>query len=334
MARKFFKVATFNLLNLAMPGQPYYNLTCDEATYKRKVEWVSAHLRYMNPDIVGFQEVFHPEALEEVITAATSYQNANILVADRPEDGGPSVALVSRFPVSDMDVIADFPEQALLEIDGMNVPIKKFSRPVLRAKLRLSDELSVTVYVAHLKSKRPKLPDGVNQHDPRVRSMGEARSLIVRAAEATALRHLLLDTLEGTTYPVIAMGDLNDDGESVTSRILVGEEPWRNLKLHDKQRLWDVHLYNVKDIQARQSYRDVYYTHIHNGHYDSLDHILVSQEFVRQNPQRLGYVEYVRVFNDHLIDETLSDDRVPRWASDHGQVVATIQLERGIPGEW
>ena len=59
MARKFFKVATFNLLNLAMAGKPYYNLSYDEVTYKRKVEWLSAHLRYMNPDIVGFQEVFH-----------------------------------------------------------------------------------------------------------------------------------------------------------------------------------------------------------------------------------------------------------------------------------
>ena len=334
MGRRHFKVATFNLLNLALAGKRYYNHTYDETTYKRKVEWLAAHLRFMNADIVGFQEVFHAEALEEVIAATDSYRNANILVGDRPENGGPAVALVSRFPVSDVDVVTDFPEQARLDIDGMNVPINKFSRPILRAKLRLSDELSITVYVAHLKSKRPKLPDGVNPHDPHERGKGEARSLIIRAAEATALRHLLLDTLEGTNYPVIAMGDLNDEGGSVTSRILVGEQPWRRLKLEQKQRLWDVHLYNVNDIQVRQSYRDVYYTHIHNGHYDSLDHILVSQEFVRQNPQRLGYVEYVKVFNDHLIDETLSDERVPRWASDHGQVVATIQLEKGIPGEW
>lgn len=85
-------------------------------------------------------------------------------------------------------------------------------------------------------------------------------------------------------------------------------------------------LYNVKDIQARQSYRDTYYTYIHNGHYESLDHILVSQEFVHQNPSRLGEVEYVSVHNDHLIDETLSDQAVPRWQSDHGQVVTTIRL--------
>jgi hypothetical protein len=130
------------------------------------------------------------------------------------------------------------------------------------------------------------------------------------------------------------MGDFNDDGGAVTSKVMSGSPPWRRLPIEVKREIWDVLLYNVKDIQARQSYHDVYYTHLHNGHYDSLDHILVSQEFVRQNPARLGFVEYVKVFNDHLIDETLSNDRIPLWGSDHGQVVTTIQLEKGIPGEW
>jgi predicted extracellular nuclease len=73
------------------------------------------------------------------------------------------------------------------------------------------------------------------------------------------------------------------------------------------------------------------YTHIHNGHFESLDHVLVSQEFVGQNPRHVGAVEYVSVLNDHLIDETLSDDKIPRWQSDHGQVVVTIKL-RHRPG--
>lgn len=334
MSRRFFKVGTFNLLNLALAGQKYYNRTYTEDQYAKKVQWTANMLRAMSADIVGVQEVFHVGALEDVVSATGYYHDANILISDRPADEGPAVGLVTRFPVSDVDVVTDFPQKAWLEIDGMNVPIYHFSRPVLRTKLSINAELSVTVFVAHLKSKRPKIPDDVNPHDPRERALGEARSLIIRAAEATALRHLLLDTLEGTNYPVIVMGDMNDDGAAVTSEIIAGSEPWRNLDLDEKRRLWDVHLYNVKDIQARQSYRDVYYTHLHNGHYDSLDHILVSQEFVRQNPRRLGYVEYVKVFNDHLIDETLSDERVPRWASDHGQVIATIQLERGMPGVW
>lgn len=333
MARNIIKIGTFNLLNLALPDERYYNRRYSKDDFERKVNWISSQLIRMNADIVGFQEVFHLPALEQVVAASGMYQSASICMSDRNGDG-PAVALVSKFEVLEHDVFTDFPEQAILEVDGTQVPITRFSRPVLRAKVRLADDLVANVFVVHLKSKRPKVPDDQNPHDPRESAKGEARSLIIRAAETTALRHILIDTLQGTNYPVIMMGDFNDDGGAVTSRILCGAEPFRNLPTEAKQKLWDVHMYNVKDIQARQSYRDVYYTHLHNGHYDSLDHILVSQEFVRQNPQRLGFVEYVKNFNDHLIDDTLSDDRVPFWQSDHGQVVASIHLERGIPGQW
>ncbi len=132
--------------------------------------------------------------------------------------------------------------------------------------------------------------------------------------------------VKGNNDAVLILGDINDTGQAVTSEIMAGSPPWRKIPFEKKLRAWDILLYNVKDIQARQSYRDVYYTHIHNGHYESLDHILISQEFVRQNPNHLGYVEYVRVFNDHLLDDTLSQTEIPHWQSDHGQVVVTIRL--------
>ena len=328
-----FKVATFNVLNLALAGEKYYNRSYPQDQYEKKVQWLAGQINRMEADIIGFQEIFHMAALQEVVEATGRYDGANVVVGERNGEG-PAVAIVSRFPILDHDDILAFPKGSQLEIDGIDIPIHNFSRPVLRVRLRLSDELIVNVFVVHLKSKRPKMRDDVNPHDPRERAKGESRSLMIRAAETTALRHLLLEALEGTNDPVIVMGDLNDDGGAVTSKILVGTEPWRNLPLKVKQRLWDVHLYNVKDIQARQSYRDVYYTHLYNGHYDSLDHILVSQEFVRQNPNRLGYVEYVKVYNDHLVDETLSGDRVDLWESDHAQVIANIHLEKGIPGVW
>ncbi|MFT5618929.1 MAG: hypothetical protein ACI85I_002164, partial [Arenicella sp.] len=36
----------------------------------------------------------------------------------------------------------------------------------------------------------------------------------------------------------------------------------------------------------------------------------------------------VEAYNDHLIDETLSEDSIPVWQSDHGQLVATIELDK------
>lgn len=325
MSRDTFKVGSFNLYNLPLAGERYYNHIYPQDQYDKKVEWIVGQLGRMDADIVGFQEVFHTAALEQVLAKSGKYENASVRVAGGTGEG-PSVGLVSRFPAVDIDVIPDFPEAAHLEIDGTKIPIYSFSRPVLKAKLQVRPDLRVMVFVVHLKSKRPKISEGADPHDPRERALGHARSLMLRAAETTALRHILLNTLQGSDYPVIVMGDFNDDGGAVTSKIVSGSPPWRNLRLEQKQRIWDVVLYNVKDIQARQSYRDVYYTHVHNGHYESLDHILVSQEFVRQNPNRRGRVEYVKVFNDHLIDQTLSDDTIPRWQSDHGQVVTTIGL--------
>lgn len=333
MERKHFKVGTFNLYNLALPEERYYNRKYTKEQFDRKVKWIANQLNKMDADIVGFQELFHLPALQKALSLSHQYDGASVRMGER-NGQGPAVALVSRFEAIDYEVYVDFPEAAILEFGGTQVPITQFSRPVLQAKLHIRDDLILNLFVVHLKSKRPKIKEGVDPHDPRERAMGHARSLMIRAAETTALRHILLEALQNRNDPVIVMGDFNDDGTAVTSTILYGSEPWRNLKREQKARLWDVHLYNVKEIQARQSYRDVYYTHLHNGHYDSLDHVLVSQEFVRQNPQRLGYVEYVKVFNDHLVDDTLSDDRVSPWESDHGQVVTTIQLEKGIPGVW
>jgi predicted extracellular nuclease len=260
-----------------------------------------------------------------VIESSGIYPQSTLVTGqERPE--GPVVGLLSRFPVLESEFVTEFPAAARLELDGIPVPLTTFSRPVLCAKVELPTGHQVLVFVVHLKSKNPMISEGADRHDPLERALGKARSLVRRAAEATAVRCLLLDRLKGTDDPVLILGDINDTGRAVTSEIMAGSPPWRTLPHKVKEKVWDVLLYNAKDIQARQSYRDVYYTHIHNGHYESLDHILVSQEFVRQNPDHIGIVEYVRVYNDHLVDDTLTNDKIPRWKSDHGQVAVTIRL--------
>ncbi len=325
---KRFKIGTFNLYNLVLPKKKYYgHRQYSPDDYRKKIDWIGAQLGWMGADLVGFQEIFHRAALEEALQASGLYERAEVLVG-QSRTQGPVVGLVSRFPVLDYEFIAKFPPQARLEMNDTPVPLDTFSRPVLCARLKLPTGQPVLVFVVHLKSKNPMLGEDADRHDPVERAIGKAKSLIRRAAEATAVRCLLLERLKGNNDPVIMMGDINDTGHAVTSEIMAGSPPWRRLDARAKRRVWDVLLYNVKDIQARQSYRDVYFTHIHNGHYESLDHILVSQEFVRQNPNHIGAVEYVKVFNDHLVDDTLTRDAIPCWKSDHGQVVATIEFRR------
>jgi endonuclease/exonuclease/phosphatase family metal-dependent hydrolase len=318
-----FRLGTFNLFNLLLPHQPYYGRHYSQALYDQKVAWTARQLDYMSADIVGFQEVFHEKALREVVQASAFLRGHQVIVAGETGDL-PRVGLATRFKVLGHQVYTHFPEA--LAIEGTQIPLTNFSRPILRAELELKPGLVVTAFVVHLKSKRPLLENGEDRKDPFDLAKGQARALVRRGLEAMALRHLLLETLQHSEHPVILMGDVNDSGLAVTSRLLSGDPPHRHYPLDVKKRLWDVLLYHVKDIQARRSYHDFYYTHIHNGFHEALDHIMVSQEFVSENPRSIARIGYVTIFNDHLMDETLSDERPELWQSDHGQVVAEVEL--------
>jgi len=326
MGKNIIRVGTFNLLNLTMPNTPYYNnkiLSTED--FGKKRTWINQQLNNMNADIIGVQELFHENALRNVLNENPNYENARIVLGHNKE-GLPSVGLISRYPITDHQVINTFPEQ--LVIDDIVVPFTNFSRPVLKCRVQVRPDLHFIVIVAHLKSKRPMLAPGVDPMDPIEIGKGQARSLLLRAAEASALRTVLMDVLQNREHPVIVVGDLNDTHTSVTTRIISGDPPFRHLPMDKKMKIWDTLLYHTKDIQARMSYSDVYYTHIHNGHYEALDHILVSQELVKENPNNIGRVGNVKVFNDHLLDETLSNDRLPNWQSDHAQVVVNIELNQ------
>ena len=175
------------------------------------------------------------------------------------------------------------------------------------------------------------MTEGSPRHDPWEDTKGLVRSLTLRACEAAALRYLILKEISHTKTPLIVLGDLNDAAHAVTSDILQGKLPQKNYPLEVKFKLWDILLYSCSDLQVRKSYKDVYYTHLHNSHYESLDHIFVSQEFVNENPRCIGNVEYMKLFTDHLMDTALTDDPPPSHTSDHGQVVISIRLKS--PGE-
>ncbi len=331
MSKNQFKIATFNLYNLVLADHIYYgNQKYSQEEYDKKKMWIEQQLLNMDANIIGFQEVFHREALEEILSNIPKYKKTveenNLIVVD---GGGqnPSVGLVSTFPILEYQIIEEYPDDAKL-IHIIENYRTEFYRPVIKARIKLNDNLDCWVFVTHLKSKRPKFRKNADMDDLLERAIGEVNSLMLRASGSVALRSALIRTMKENDTPVIVLGDLNDNGNAVTSQIISGTPPFYNAKIEEKEKVWDVLLYNVKDIQARQSERDVSYTHIYNGHYDNLDSILISQEFYVKNPDKIGIVKYVKVYNDHLIDQTLSTDKIPRWQSDHGQVVATLELKK------
>ncbi|PZU96824.1 MAG: alpha-1,4 polygalactosaminidase [Leptolyngbya sp.] len=326
MERNQFRVGTFNLNNLMLPDREFYpGEVHSQVNYLKKLTWIGAQLDRMKVDICGFQEVFHRGALKEALHRSEYHQQHEIVMAEG-FGRGPGVALATRFQVLGQRMYDEFPPESVLDLEGAEIPIRRFSHPVLAVDLALTETIHCTVFVVHLKSKRPMMANGVDRSDPIEIAKGHARSLIRRTAEAAALRFLLMEGLRDRRYPVIVMGDVNDNHTAVTTQIVAGQPPWECWPYRKKAPVWDVLLYQVKDIQARLGYGDHYYTHIHNGHYDSLDHIMVSEEFSAQNRDRIGRVTYVSVFNDHLFDQTLLEDSIEPWQSDHGQVVATIEL--------
>lgn len=346
-AKVNFRVGSFNLLNLVRPGIRYYDLQPhSEDEHEQKIQWIAQMLDRSLPDIVGFQEVFSSSSLQSAVVRSENFPDHTQVLspgADKQsneKDGKalrPKVGLATRFQILRHESITEFPSSADFQIpsktaDGIeqliDVPIKQFERPPLRAEILVPDtDITIVVYVAHLKSKRPIYKEGEDRENPIHRALGALRAQVIRSLEAAALRARIVSDIEKNRQPLIMLGDLNDTVESTSTQIIAGQAPHFRWPAKIKRMYWDVLLYSTNTIQTRQDLKDFSYTHIHHGQRDVLDHILVSQEFYHRNSKRLGKVTYQHIFNDHLFDWSLTEREPSRVMSDHGLPIAEIELD-------
>ena len=161
-----FSVATFNLYNFQVPGahmnpgqRPY-----DEQEYRRKVVWTADRLRDLRPEIVGFQELWHADALADVLVEANLDDDYDVLSAPATGDKIVCAAIVRKGLLrGDPQWISTFPDAVRLEnttgdpqAPDIAVHITGFSRPVLTFDVALREAPPLTkVFVTHLKSKLP-----------------------------------------------------------------------------------------------------------------------------------------------------------------------------------
>lgn len=321
------RLGEFNAENLADTSEFVGEVKLSARQVDTHVEWVAQQLRQMRCAIVGFQEVVNAAVLKRAIDQSGMYNLANIVSAENAHDKK-AVALLSIYPIVEKSSILKFPPAAVMHVDKVPVHITEFTRPVLRCVVKLTawkDQL-ISVFVCHLKSKKPVV-EPAKRHDQKLKAVGYGISTVIRAAEAAALRHLLVDEmLANPGRPVVVIGGLNDVVHSVSTEIITGTKPWKKLPAAEKTAIWDLLLHSVTEIQVRNSDRDVYFSHIHNGRYEVLDHILVNKEFCQSYPKHIAKVQYVQYLNDHLRDATLQDEVVEEGASDHGQVVCQIKF--------
>ena len=278
-------------------------------------------------DLIGVQEVWDEAALKAaVVRSGLHYAHVIAPGAETGAVGTPRVGLATRLPLLSAESVVDFAEAGRVEVPELGI-YGRFERPVLHARLQLRTGQVLHVLVAHLKSKRPKFLQDAAGHatedrdDPLVVSRATLRSLLMRAAEACALRRVVVEITARTHDPLLLLGDMNDGPHAVTTQMIAA-----TLAAAYDRGARDTALYHAWDVATEPALkRDVGYSHVHQGWPELLDQVWVSEEFVATSKNAIGDVCRVEVFNDHLHESK------ERWRSDHGFVRALLRL-KGFAG--
>lgn len=298
-----------------------------------------------------------------------AYTEAALAFAPNIHDGAPGsrrpgVAILSRFGfaeepeiIQDLGTPFKIPFQTFGGDEGGFFTIQKLSRPILKVRVPVGDQ-TVTVFNCHLKSKLGEFirPEGaefasesdLTNYDPVGRALGAARAAMRRMAEAWVLRGAIIGELR-QGRPVMVLGDLNDSENAVSSEIITGEVPFKNyawMLRHDAEHRGDryseaenaqitediesLRLHSAERLFVKKSLRDMVYTSAFGGIYESIDQILMSRHFIPDWSGHIGEMSYFSVLNDHLTDGSHPEAPYNKLASDHGQIMATIQLRKAI----
>ena len=362
------RIASINLFNFIEPPLAYYDFEniYTQEQWQKKTLWLSDFLQQAFADVVGFQEVFSPEPLAKL---AHAQGLVHFAVVDEPElmadyiYRSPVVALASRHPIVDVCSVEIDAEIACAM--GLSASFS-MSRKVLRATIDLPFIGLTDCYVVHLKSMRPGLdvtqvPASLTHlhSGPRLLSqyaLGRFTSSIQRGAEAAMLYHAMCDRRQRATYPMVLMGDFNDDlhtgvlGALTTqiSQIHTGDIKDAGLghlsdnalkavmshyQLQDSYQLYQtgrqasVHSnesgselaaqHQSNEVSARQA------THYYGAKGSVLDYILLSSEFDAGHGRSLAKVIDYQTFDDHLMRPDFERDA---YSTDHAPVMVSIEI--------
>jgi endonuclease/exonuclease/phosphatase family metal-dependent hydrolase len=339
------KIATFNLFNYLEPPNAAYEFEriLSAEQWQKKQRWISEYLREYQPDIIGFQEVFSPDALKELV-ASQGYKY--FAVVDQPKIiddfiyQRPVVAIASRFPI--VEVIAVEPSIELAQTLGLTSNFS-FNRKVLRATIDIPHLGNCDCYVVHFKSKRSmiELDEKNNNWSPeqtiieslKAQIAGSWGSTVQRGSEATLLMMEMIQRREETNQPMVLMGDFNNTlADGVLSHLLTNTLRFVStidrdayLAKYCLNDAWDLfqavlsHEYTeVNEVKAARTP-----THYFGAGSSVLDYILLSCEFDANYHDSLYEVSAHETYDRHLINPIFERDGE---STDHGIVLVTLTL--------
>lgn len=233
MTNTQLKIATFNLFNYLEPPNAFYDFEriYSAEQWQKKQKWIADYLLEYQPNIIGFQEVFSPESLKQLV-AAQGYQHFAVVDQAQVIDDfiyrSPVVAIASRYPIVALAAVK--PNTELAESLGLASDFS-FSRKVLRATVDVPHLGHCDCYVVHFKSKRSmiELDEQDKTHSAektiieslKVQVAGGWGSTIQRGSEAALLMIEMIARRETSNNPMVLMGDFNNSlADGVLSHLL------------------------------------------------------------------------------------------------------------------
>jgi endonuclease/exonuclease/phosphatase family metal-dependent hydrolase len=317
-------VGTWNLENLFRPGGPFGPK--DKIVYDEKLAALAATINAIAPDALGVQEVGEPEALADLVTLLDGDWHT-VLSGHFDDDHPIRVGVLSRHPLRQAsDTTAFVPPLRPIQGDDSPATVGAMGRGVLAVDVQVSDELTVTMMVCHLKSKLLSYPappgrTRFNPHDEGERARFGGYALYRRAAEAVTVR-AATDALfagAGAGRNLVLVGDLNDQPQAATTQILygppgsqIGTPGFDRPDKGDAVRLWNL----ATLIPEAERYSRVY-----EGQPELIDHIMVNHPLVT-------HVAGVHALHDRPLPSIGADPAARRDApaSDHAPIVARLDV--------
>ncbi|MFC1745988.1 endonuclease/exonuclease/phosphatase family protein [Candidatus Riflebacteria bacterium] len=341
---KKIRFGTFNLFQFAEPPVAWFRKrnVYSAANWIAKKNWISERLSEMRADVVGFQEVFSPAALKNLV-AENGFPYFSTADSPSTESEGSCVfnesivALASKYPITSAEPVKI--TETIIKLLPINADFR-FSRIPIRSQIDIEGSGHITVYISHLKSKRPMVTapefqatatwDDKVRETLRARSLGHVASMLQRGAEAAILYQDITNTLSSNfAQPLLLMGDLNDDSRSIAVEALTNRNriyeiagvDYKDLPEAAKRLIHNNKLYNSFDLAPNPSGSSCKATHYHKGAGGVLDYIFVSNAINERNKKRCGRIIAHKVYDSHLKDNVTNQHQ-----SDHAQVVVEIEV--------
>jgi len=323
------RIGTFNLFQFCAPPYSWYikKDKFNENEWQKKKNWIKKILDEMQCDIIGFQEVFSQDELEELVKELGFKY---FVTVDKPKlinkkvFVSTTVALASKYPIKNIEKIKPHGQSLIkYKFKGHFT----FSRTPIKTLIELPNKTNITVYVNHFKSNRLNEFEYIfNKHS----KLKEKKEKVKKALEnrySPALKQRLCETsslyydFKKTKTPIICLCDLNDKEYSLSIDVLTNTAYHQDLEkdyylLFDAYYLCDKKPYNPHPEKKQQRVSTSYFQSIGNV----IDYIFVSREFNKKSKKAIGKISSYEVFNNHLKDNKNGSI----LQSDHAPVVCQI----------